>query len=81
MKGIGSEKSVGMWVSCMTINKVALTIQNVPPLACNLTGALWDAVSTDILHADVLGFAKAYIGLACALAVYSWSDSLPNDHC
>ena len=44
------------------------------------TGALWDAVSTDILHVDVLGFAKTYIGLACALAVYSWSDSLPNVH-
>ena len=69
---------MGMWVSCMTINKVALTIQNVPPLACYLTGALWDAVLTDILHADVLGFAKAYISIACALPAYSWPNSLPH---
>ena len=64
----------------MTTNKVVLTIQSVPSLVCNLTGALWDAVSTDVLHADCLGFAKAYIGIACALPVYSWPDSLPNDH-
>ena len=80
VKGIGSEKSLDMWVSCMTTNKVVLTIQSVPPLVCNLTGALWDAVSADVLHTDLLSFAKVYISIACALLVYSWPDSLPNDH-
>ena len=40
-----------------------------------------DPPSTAISHGDFLGFVKAYIGVASVLAVYAWSDSLPNDHC
>ena len=83
VKDIGSEeKSFGIWLSCMTTHEEFLSaIQHAPPLECNLTGALWDAVSTDVSHADFLAFVKAYTGVACVLAVYAWSDSLPNDHC
>ena len=70
VRDVGSEELLDMWLSCMTTYKVVLTIQDVLPLACNLTGALWDVVSTDVLHADFLGFAKVYISVACALAVH-----------
>ena len=49
--------------------------RDVPPLECNLTWALWDGVSTDVLHADFLGFVKVYIGIAYVLTVDAWSDS------
>lgn len=83
MKEIGSEeKSFGIWLSCMTTYEEFLsTIQNGPPLEHNFASVLWDAVLTDVSHADFLGFVKAYIGVACVLAVYAWSDSLPNVYC
>ncbi|KAL4076344.1 hypothetical protein J3A83DRAFT_4411043 [Scleroderma citrinum] len=83
MKDVGSEeKSFGIWLSCMTTHDDLLSIvQNAPSLEWNHASALWDTVFTDVSHADFLGLVKAYVGVACVLAVYAWSDSLPNDHC
>ncbi|KAI6018277.1 hypothetical protein EDC04DRAFT_468561 [Pisolithus marmoratus] len=83
LKDIGSEeKSFGIWLSCMTTYEdIFASLQGGPTLDHNVPGALWDSESTDVSHADYLGFVKAFIGVACVLAVYAWSDSLPNVNC
>ncbi|KAI6040458.1 hypothetical protein EDC04DRAFT_2894185 [Pisolithus marmoratus] len=83
LKDIGSEeKSFGIWLSCMTTYEDTFaSLQGSPTLDHNVPGALWDSESTDISHGDYLGFIKAFIGVACVLAVYAWSDSLPNVNC
>ncbi|EIW76295.1 hypothetical protein CONPUDRAFT_158322 [Coniophora puteana RWD-64-598 SS2] len=43
---------------------------------------LWDeGVCSEITHSEFMAFVRAYVGVACVLAVYAWSDSLPNDSC
>ncbi|KAG6331216.1 hypothetical protein ID866_7871 [Astraeus odoratus] len=83
MRDVGSEeKSFGIWLSCMIAHDDLLSsTQNAPTLDQNLSGPLWDSALTDISYAEFLSFVKAYVGVACVLAVYAWSDSLPNDHC
>lgn len=35
----------------------------------------------EVSHDEFIAFVRAYIGVASVLAVYAWSDSLPNDRC
>ncbi|KAI6100173.1 hypothetical protein F5141DRAFT_1218738 [Pisolithus sp. B1] len=83
LKDIGSEeKSFGIWLSCMTTYEdLVASLQGGPTLDGGVPGALWDSESTDVSHGDYIGFVKAFIGVACVLAVYAWSDSLPNVNC
>ncbi|KAG1877575.1 hypothetical protein F4604DRAFT_1758254 [Suillus subluteus] len=37
--------------------------------------------SEEITHSEFMAFVRAYVGVASVLAVYAWSDSLPNLHC
>lgn len=76
------EKSLGIWLSCMTTHDDLLSaIHSGPILEGSLHEAPWDMASADVSHAEFLGFVKAYIGIASVMAVYAWSDSLPNDSC
>lgn len=83
LKEIGTEeKSFGIWLSCMTMHEDLWTsIRDGPLRDDGPFTSLLDPPLTGISHGDFLGFVKAYIGVASVLAVYGWSDSLPNDHC
>ncbi|KIJ69801.1 hypothetical protein HYDPIDRAFT_171781 [Hydnomerulius pinastri MD-312] len=83
IKDVGSEeKSFGIWLSCMTTHEDLLSsVQNGPPLDQDSLISLLDSTPANVSHGDFIGFVKAYIGVASVLAVYAWSDSLPNDSC
>jgi hypothetical protein len=83
LKDVGSEeKSFGIWLSCMTTHEDLLaTVRNGSPPGHGPLISLLDQPSTSVSHDDFIGFVKAYIGVASVLAVYAWSDSLPNDNC
>ncbi|KAG8218983.1 hypothetical protein J3R82DRAFT_4726 [Butyriboletus roseoflavus] len=83
LKDVGSEeKSFGIWLSCMTMHEdLWASLLDGPTHGDGPLASFLDPPSTAISHGDFLGFVKAYIGVASVLAVYAWSDSLPNDHC
>lgn len=83
LKEVGSEeRSFGIWLSCMTMHGDLWTsLQDGPPRGDGPFASFLDPPLTAISHGDFLAFVKAYIGVASVLAVYAWSDSLPNDHC
>ncbi|KAF9236224.1 hypothetical protein BU15DRAFT_89269 [Melanogaster broomeanus] len=83
LKELGSEeKSFGIWLSCMTNHEDLLaSMRNGPPPSQGPFTSLLDPPSMGISHHDFIEFVKAYIGVASVLAVYAWSDSLPNDNC
>lgn len=85
MKDFGTnEQSFGIWLESMITHQDIVTklaenpvlpiSQSRPPL---LLGSSTAAVS----HDEFIAFVRAYTGVASVLAVYSWSDSLPNDRC
>lgn len=79
------EQSIGIWLE---------TMLNHPNLAAKLAE---NSVSSDprtrlthlfpgvfpvgVTHDDLIGFTRAYIGVASVLAVWAWTDSLGNDDC
>lgn len=74
------EKLLGMWLSCMTIHEELLSaVWNAQSLEDNLTGHFGICINRRFV-ANFLAFVKAYIGVACMLAVYASSNSLLNDH-
>ncbi|KAF9226846.1 hypothetical protein BS17DRAFT_776224 [Gyrodon lividus] len=83
LKDVGSEeKSFGIWLSCMTTHEDLLAnVRDGPPPGYGSLTSLLDPPSMAISYGDFIGFVKAYIGVASVLAVYAWSDSLPNDNC
>ena len=42
---------------------------------------LGDSDTLDVSHDEFISFLRAFIGIGSVLAVYAWSDSLPNDRC
>lgn len=83
LKGIGTEeKSFGIWLSCMIMHEdLWASVRDGPPRGDGPLVSFLDPPLTAISHGDFLGFLRAYIGVASVLAVYAFSDSLPNDHC
>ena len=85
LKDIGKEeKSFGIWLSCITSHedlfakvRDAPTYEGVHPPDL-MTGS---STSEEITHSEFMAFVRAYVGVASVLAVYAWSDSLPNLHC
>ena len=85
LKDIGKEeKSFGVWLSCIITHEDLLakvrdapTYEGVYPLDL-MSGSNF---SEDITHLEFMAFVRAYVGVASVLAVYAWSDSLPNLHC
>ena len=83
LREIGTEeKSFGIWLNCMTMHgDLWARVRDGPPRGDGPFASFLDPPFTAISHGDFLGFVRAYIGVASVLAVYAFSDSLPNDHC
>ncbi|KAG9317796.1 hypothetical protein JVU11DRAFT_2019 [Chiua virens] len=83
LKEVGTEeKSFGIWLNCMTMHgDLWARLREGPPRSDSPFASLLDPPLTAISHGDFLAFVKVYVGVASVLAVYAWSDSLPNDHC
>ena len=83
LREIGTEeKSFGIWLSCMILHgDLWAHVQDGPPRSDGPFTSFLDPPSTAISYGDFLGFVRAFIGVASVLAVYAFSDSLPNDHC
>jgi len=83
MKDIGSgENSFGIWLESMVTHQDILSKLAENPVLPNpqcppsLLG-----LSSAVSHDDFIAFVRAYIGVSTVLAVYAWSDSLPNVRC
>ncbi|EGO02113.1 hypothetical protein SERLA73DRAFT_48373 [Serpula lacrymans var. lacrymans S7.3] len=85
MKEVGlEEQSFGIWLESVTTHQGLVTkLQDnlVLPLGQSHPPVLLHSYSTAVSHDDFISFVRAYIGVSCVLAVYAWSDSLPNDQC
>ncbi|KAH7909400.1 hypothetical protein BJ138DRAFT_1198858 [Hygrophoropsis aurantiaca] len=83
MKDIASEEqSFGIWLdSVITHPDLMSKIQDTPAGTLLHPPLLLDSPLSTISHAEFIAFVKAFIGVASVLAVYAWSDSLPNDLC
>ncbi|KAG2128995.1 hypothetical protein DEU56DRAFT_902989 [Suillus clintonianus] len=85
LKDIGKEeKSFGIWLSCITTHDDLLSkIRDAPAYEGMYPLDLMSGLSPseDITHSEFMAFVRAYVGVASVLAVYAWSDSLPNLHC
>ncbi|KAG1726817.1 uncharacterized protein EDB91DRAFT_1165714 [Suillus paluster] len=85
LKDIGKEeKSFGIWLSCITTHEDLLEkIRNAPEYEGVYPLDLMSGLnpSEEITHSEFMAFVRAYVGVASVLAVYAWSDSLPNLHC
>jgi hypothetical protein len=85
MKDIGtSEQSFGIWLECMITHPdlLAKLAENpVLPIAHSRPPVLLRSGLSAVSHDEFVAFVRAYIGVACVLAVYAWADSLPNDRC
>jgi hypothetical protein len=83
MKDMGSEEnSFGIWLETMVTHQniyskladhVVLPNPQCPPSLLRTTAA--------VSHDDFIAFMRAYLGVSSVLAVYAWSDSLPNARC
>ncbi|KAH7923670.1 hypothetical protein BV22DRAFT_1015011 [Leucogyrophana mollusca] len=83
MKDIGSEEqSFGIWLESMiTHSDLTSKLCDIPTGALPCPPPLLDLSSSAVSHADFISFVRAFIGVSSVLAVYAWSDSLPNDQC
>lgn len=85
LKDIGKEeKSFGIWLSCITTHEDLLAkIRDAPAYEGMYPLDLMSGLdpSEEITHSEFMAFVRAYVGVASVLAVYAWSDSLPNLHC
>ena len=83
LKDVGNhELAFGIWLESMIAHpdifeqinhEIAIPLSHPPNL-------LQDP-PTPTNHQDFLAFVKAYVGVALCIAVYAWSDSLPNARC
>ena len=84
LKEIGSEEqSFGTWlVSMISHENVVASLAENPVLPVTLPQLLSHRPSSAApSQDDFIAFVRAYVGVACVMAVYSWSDSLPDEHC
>ena len=83
LKDIGThELAFGIWLESMIAHpdvfdqisqEIAVPLSHPPNLLQN--------PPAPANHQDFLAFVKAYVGVALCIAVYAWSDSLPNARC
>lgn len=81
MKDIGTEEeSFGIWLGSMVAHPDVLTsLAENPIVPVTLPSLLSHrSSSTSTSQDEFLAFVRAYIGIACVLAVYAWSDCLPD---
>ncbi|EIW61349.1 uncharacterized protein TRAVEDRAFT_117295 [Trametes versicolor FP-101664 SS1] len=77
------EQSFGIWLeSAIAHGNVASSLAENPVLSVALP-RLFSHRPTDASPSqdEFVAFVRAYIGVACVLAVYAWSDSLPDERC
>lgn len=84
LKDVGmEEQSFGIWLeSAIAHGDVASSLAENPVLSVALP-RLFSHRPTDASPSqdEFVAFVRAYIGVACVLAVYAWSDSLPDERC
>ncbi|KAI0832780.1 hypothetical protein BC628DRAFT_1309243 [Trametes gibbosa] len=84
LKDVGmEEQSFGIWLESMVAhNDVVLSLAENPVLSVPLPRLLSHRPpNVHPSQDDFVAFVRAYIGVACVLAVYAWSDSLPDERC
>ena len=78
------ERSLGIWLQTMTAQPDILRklAENpVLPMALTHPPPLLGQFNASVTHDEFIAFLRAYIGVACVLAVYAWADSVPNSLC
>lgn len=78
------EASFGVWLASfvtheglvkkLSENPIIPTSTQYPPLLLKRNKPL-------VSHDEFVAFVRAFIGVACVLAVYAWADSLPDRQC
>ncbi|KAI0658521.1 hypothetical protein C8Q70DRAFT_1068767 [Cubamyces menziesii] len=84
MQDIGTEEqSFGIWLESMIMNEdVVTSLAENPVLPVVLPHLLSHRHITNPPSQDeFVAFVRAFVGVSCVLAVYAWSDSLPDEHC
>ncbi|KAI0650389.1 hypothetical protein C8Q79DRAFT_902719 [Trametes meyenii] len=84
LKDIGmEEQSFGIWLESMVAHpNVVSSLAENPVLHVPLPRLLSHrANSAPPSQDEFVASVRAYIGVACVLAVYAWSDSLPDERC
>ncbi|PIL37469.1 hypothetical protein GSI_01163 [Ganoderma sinense ZZ0214-1] len=84
LRDIGTEEqSFGIWLESMiTHDEVVASLAENPVLPVSLPRLLSHRNPSTLPSQDeFVAFLRAYLGVACVLAVYSWSDSLPDERC
>ncbi|KAI0775889.1 hypothetical protein BD413DRAFT_470056 [Trametes elegans] len=77
------EQSFGIWIASMiTHDDVVTSLAENPVLPVTLPRLLSHKPIHGVPSQDeFVAFVRAFVGVACVLAVYAWSDSLPNERC
>jgi len=76
------ENSFGIWMESMTTHPdILMNLAENPVLPNSQCPHPLLHFSSTVSHDDFITFLRAHIGVSCVLAVYAWSDSLPNARC
>ncbi|EMD40406.1 hypothetical protein CERSUDRAFT_130228 [Gelatoporia subvermispora B] len=78
------EQALGIWLAAMiTHQNIVAALDEIPvlPTALPHPPFLFRTYRIPATHDEFVGFIRAYIGIASVLAVYAWSDSLPDPSC
>ncbi|KAI0677202.1 hypothetical protein C8Q78DRAFT_74512 [Trametes maxima] len=84
LKDIGlEEQSFGIWLESMVAHpNIVSSLAENPVLPIPLPRLLPHRASNAPPSQDeFVASVRAYVGVACVLAVYAWSDSLPDERC
>ncbi|KAI9064886.1 hypothetical protein FKP32DRAFT_1675270 [Trametes sanguinea] len=84
LKDIGTEEqSFGIWLESMIAHgDIVSSLAENPVLPVTLPRLLSHKPSYSSPSQDeFIAFVRAFVGVACVLAVYAWSDSLPDERC
>ncbi|KAI0722592.1 hypothetical protein C8Q76DRAFT_615436 [Earliella scabrosa] len=84
LKDVGAdEQSFGIWLESMiTHEDVVSGLAENPVLPVTIPHLLSHRPTNAMPTQDeFIAFVRAYVGVACVMAVYSWSDSLPDERC
>ncbi|KAK7062154.1 hypothetical protein R3P38DRAFT_2833730 [Favolaschia claudopus] len=79
------EQSIGIWLETMLnhpnlVAKLADNAASTEP-RIHLPQLFASVQPLHTTHDDLISFIRAFIGVACVLAVWAWTDSLGNDEC
>jgi hypothetical protein len=83
MRELGTEeKSIGIWLGTMVSHQDVISKLAEHPVLPNpqCPPSLFGACAA-VSHDDFIAFVRAYVGVGGVLAVYAWSDSVPNVRC